>query len=154
MSHGGHYKFDLTFSDCFMIVEIDASRFDAGANSQFLQASFGILRSCFGPDFENDIAFTSIMDSFINGEIIGPDGRSVSSSKGIKSGDPMTSPIGSIYSFCIWIYTINKCPAFVNSGITVEMIKFAFCGDDVLLGFLEAARGRADFDKLLLDVSK
>lgn len=88
MAHGGHYKFDHCFSDFPYLVEIDASRFDQKAIHPFILASFAVLRGCFSPHKENDIAFTVMADNFINGMIVGPDGYAFSCEGGIKSGDP------------------------------------------------------------------
>lgn len=88
MAHGGHYKFDHCFANYPFLVEIDASRFDQGAIHPLILASFAILRSCFSPAEENDIAFTVMADNFINGMIIGPDGNAFPCEGGIKSGDP------------------------------------------------------------------
>lgn len=98
MSHGGHYKFDKVFKNHPILVEVDASRFDIRSIREVVLCSFSIFRSCYPPGAEADSAFIALADNFINGNIISPDGNSFVSSKGIKSGDALTSPIGSICS--------------------------------------------------------
>lgn len=88
MAHGGHFKFDHCFSKFPFLVEIDATRFDQKAIPPFILAAFSILRCCFSSQAENDIAFSTMADNFINGMIIGPDGYAFSCEGGIKSGDP------------------------------------------------------------------
>lgn len=42
---------------------------------------------------------------------------------------------------------------FVRNGITLKDVRFAFCGDDVLLGFSERSAESLNFDQFLVEVS-
>lgn len=146
----GKYKKFVEYYDLDHCKAFDWASFDARVGEELLVTAFGILRSCYPKSVHTDRAFIFIMSNFVKNTLITPSGHVVRVERGIPSGHPFTSLIGSVVNWLIHRSVIYRlCGASVTHHARV-----AVCGDDTLVSFrigdgpipetedyLEAAKG-------------
>lgn len=112
------------------IYGLDYSKFDSTVPSDFIVQAFRILRTWF-PEFDEktEIAWKLMIDNFLHGNIVMPDGYLYKGrKKGIPSGSWATQVIGSIVNYMVTVYITHRAgqPVYGRNVLTL--------GDDSVFG--------------------
>jgi hypothetical protein len=130
-------------SKSFNYYSPDWSSFDNHVYEEVIIVAFMIWRQCFGRSFRSRNVFFFIITSFIDKFILIDPGFIVKIMKGIPSGHPFTSMIGSMVNWLIWSSIICK---YVDrtGNCDISDFKIIVSGDDTIL------RTPADVDEDIL----
>jgi hypothetical protein len=125
------YKFidEISESKYFGVVDGDWSQFDNHCYEELIVTAFGIIRSCYPEGKFYDNYFLWNCCSMIFKNIVLPESKLIYKiSKGIASGHPYTSVIGSLINWLLWSTAIvNACPEHVSKQTVLKCM-----GDDTL----------------------
>lgn len=125
---GNFFKFHDVNKEFDNVIEADLKRYDQSATEEQIVAAFSILRSCYPEGDDVDLLFLHHCSSFIFKNIVIPGGFVFRLSKGIATGSPFTSAIGSILNWMNWTRVADSLGFELNRQIRVY-------GDDTLLFF-------------------
>jgi len=120
---------DIKETKEFGVIDADWSQFDNHCYKELIVTAFGLIRSCY-PDGEiYDRYFLWCCCSMLYKNVVLPESKLIYKiSKGIASGHPYTSVVGSIINWLLWSTAINNaCP----NHVTLQT-KLKCMGDDTL----------------------
>lgn len=130
---GSKYDYDLTkwmsFHDKMhdFSISSDFSLFDSDVTPEFIQVAVALIRSCYPDDAEHDRYFAFISDTLINKQLVLPPGVVYHISKGIPSGHPFVSLVGTLVNYIAFILTFRRVYGAGNVSSNCHML---FFGDD------------------------
>lgn len=124
---GNFFNFDDVNRQFDNVIEADLKRYDQSATEPQIVAAFGILRSCYPEGDDIDLLFLHHCAAFLFKNIVTPGGFIYRVSKGIATGSPFTSAIGSILNWMNW--------SRVADELGIENRQIRVYGDDTLLFF-------------------
>uniref|UniRef100_A0A2V0RBY3 RdRp n=1 Tax=viral metagenome TaxID=1070528 RepID=A0A2V0RBY3_9ZZZZ len=112
-------------------IEIDWSKFDSTVIEQAMVASFRILRSCYPPGKDTDKLFIYVMSGTIYKNVALKQRFIYRLRKGLPSGTPFTSVLGTLCNWVLLNYMIRSQKLFgVNEPGDYSL---AVAGDDTLI---------------------
>lgn len=129
--NNGSERICSQFQNFFTVCETDWSHFDSDVTETEIVLAFGILRSFYPRSEVTDKVFIFLLSGFLSKNVVTPDGFIYKITKGIPSGSPFTSLVGTIVNWIRW-------SALFSNEIEWKPFKddfsLAICGDDVLIG--------------------
>ncbi|GFM95156.1 RNA-dependent RNA polymerase [viral metagenome] len=129
----GRYKFFRTlFEGHKLVCDSDWSKFDNYVYEELMVTAMGICRSCFPEDEYIDNLFIFSLSNIIFKNIVLPDGNIFQINKGLPSGSPFTSLLGTVMNWLIWSTILSKR---ITDQNVLNATNVTCCGDDTLLTF-------------------
>jgi len=125
---GNFFKFDKVHQEFDNVIEADLKRYDQSVTEEQIVAAFALLRGCYPEGDDVDLLFLHHCAGFIFKTIVTPGGFMYRLSKGIATGSPFTSSIGTIVNWMNWSRISDSLGFESNRLIRVY-------GDDTLLFF-------------------
>jgi hypothetical protein len=113
----------------FGVIDADWSQFDNHCYKELIVTAFGIIRSCYPEGEVYDRYFLWCCCSMLYKNVVLPQSKLIYKiSKGISSGHPYTSVVGSLINWLLWSTAINNaCPEHVTKQTRLKCM-----GDDTL----------------------
>lgn len=135
---GGRYNYQwihdrLRGFDVYL--QMDYSSYDQTVPQALIQASFNHIRRGFSTMPGSDEFWRSQLSQLMNTKILMPDGNVHQKTRGVASGDPWTSIVGSYGNFIALEYAMMVEADHVRdeTGMAIEWKIFTF-GDDSIVG--------------------
>jgi hypothetical protein len=138
----GYERITRAFGGFHHVKAFDWSGFDSRVRENMLVAAFGVLRTCFrGDDQWLDNLFLRFLSHTLVKQVVVPGGYYYTLTKGIPSGSPFTSLIGSIVN---WLVLVDL---EIQAGGTksVRANRRLVYGDDFLQGFAGDAPPKSEY---------
>lgn len=146
--HRNHHFFTYKNLDAFYFVEADFTRFDQHIMPEFMLVALAILRCCYNAsDRRIDRLFHYIASGFVYKNVLIPGRFVYRLIKGLPSGSPFTSLVGTLVSWLAW------STVFGYIGIIKRRL---YCYGDDFLAKIYQKIGRTQFESLqglILNVS-
>jgi hypothetical protein len=111
------------------VYSIDVSGFDASMSARIIDDAFGIARTHLDLDEGEELVWDRFKSDFIHSRLITPKGDVYQVHRGIPSGNPFTSIIGSLCNLIALNYILIR-----TMGRTVDKDRVQIQGDDSIIG--------------------
>lgn len=128
---GRYAEFYDYFRDCRFTFAADMRAFDTTLPEYVLLAATSIIRACYPASERTDNLVLSVFSGLAHSYIVAAGGHLYRKTRGIPSGHPWTSLVGSLSN---WVVLRAVCCILYGPTITSQM-KVATCGDDFVIGF-------------------
>lgn len=133
MSHRGYERFLNQFEPWLVAAGMDWKAFDATVPEDLIVSAFGVLRACYPDSEEIDNVFLYLCGGFCFKTVVLPGGWVYRVFKGIPSGHPFTSLIGSVINWLAYTTAIRETAGEIPYSLAVS-------GDDAHLGWNNSIR--------------
>uniref|UniRef100_A0AAU7YTA7 RNA-dependent RNA polymerase n=1 Tax=Conidiobolus non-segmented RNA virus 2-1 TaxID=3233686 RepID=A0AAU7YTA7_9VIRU len=125
-----HESFCKLFDPCEYTIAADWKSFDSCVSEHLIVGAFMIIRSMFPDGDDVDNHFLYFMSSMVFKNVVTPGGYVYRIRRGLPSGSPWTSVIGSLVN---WLVLYTTLSGLMNPH-DANQIPLALCGDDMLIG--------------------
>lgn len=127
-------RFNCDSDPNFGVIDADWSQFDNYVYEELIVSAFGVIRSCYPEGKEIDNYFLYQCGSMVFKNVVLPESKLIYRlSKGLPSGHPYTSVVGSIINWLLWSVGIVEALNY-QRGI-IARTQLAVMGDDTLLKY-------------------
>jgi hypothetical protein len=128
---GRYSTFKNWFNDCGWCMAADMRAYDSTVPEYIILCGLAIMRACYADEPGTDSLCLSLFSGFVHSYFITVGGHLYRKGRGIPSGHPWTSLMGSI---CNWV--VLKSVVLLLYGPRAALdLRVACCGDDFVIGF-------------------